>query len=172
MSTAQSGTGTSTDSDTRPTIPLTTPTVFTQHILNGLTTIFTPHRDFWLAAVGPDYFRDAPYRISAEQFHGFWCIPPQYLTTLTTTPWYSQCYPEATQTSDGTFRPFWGPFSPALYCPSGWTTAMTIQPATASRGHVYMVNSRTLTPNNPDFFVYYPTTTLLPGETGAVCCPS
>ena len=158
-------------SDTRATIPITTPKFLTQHIVGSIKSAFTPYSDCFLGAIEPNYFSQAPYLINVEQFPGFWCIPPNYLVTGDGTPWESKCYPPATKSQDGTFRHFIGPYSPGIACPTGWTSAMTIVPR-ISTGHDYLIsNSRTLTPGDY-FLAQYPSSTLLQGESGAVCCPS
>jgi hypothetical protein len=157
-------------SRTRPTLTLTEPSSLTQHIVGSLTTVFTPHSDCYLANIGPAYTSLASTEIHCEIFPGFWCIPPTYSSGSLGTPWYSRCYPETTESSDQTFRHFVGPYSPGFRCLDGWTTAMRMEPGT-STGHIYLISDRTLTPKSYFSFLY-PSSTLLSGETGAVCYPS
>jgi hypothetical protein len=161
---------TPTKSDTRAVIPITTPSSFTQHIIGSVTSIFSPRSDCYIAAIDPDHFQSAPTALNAEIFPGFWCIPPNYFQSSSTVPWSSQCWPTQAESDDDTFRHFVGPYSPGLHCMEGWTTAMKMEPA-ISGGHAYVVSDRTLTPESY-FSFYYPSSTLLSDESGAICCPS
>lgn len=150
------------------TTSTSTSTIPSRVIEGALTTTFTPRNYCWSPWLWPMISSSTIWTEVAAPVFDPGCIPPVYQADGT--PYSEQCYPPATRNAG---RPFAGPYSPGLYCPSGWSMALTMREASPGSGHdYYLSTSLTLSLSYSIAKEAYALSTLLPGETAALCCPT
>jgi len=127
-----------------------------RHVFGPLTTTFTPPADCTVLNFEDFYALEKGFSLIAA-------LPNQQNCDNPDAESRNSCYPLNTALYTVGSQGF---YSPAFECPLGWIAALTFN----EEG--YFHSSTTIGPVDWRFTTQHPLSTLLPGETGIICCPS